>query len=136
MLRAHFDLNLTGLLPAAVQLILEHAGNDPKVGRIPLVSLRVDLFEMSTGPKYGLEALRLAEEEKLGLTAIGRRLGITKRKANLAVQYGRELRAAGLTDPYVELTSPPINASRWRERGKGHSHGRKTTEQTGSEDAA
>ena len=52
----------------------------------------VDLFPMSAGPKYGREALRLKEEGQLGLTAIGRKLGITKRCANLAVKYGKEMR--------------------------------------------
>jgi hypothetical protein len=41
----------------------------------------------------------------------------TKRQANIAVQYGEEMRAAGLIDPYIELTEPPAAASRWRPRG-------------------
>ena len=90
----------------------------------------VDLFEPSTGPKYGLAAVRLKEkaeedEEELGLTAIGRRLGINKRKANIALQYGRAMRAAGVTDPYRELTEPPAGASRWRARGSRKSQARK-----------
>ena len=67
----------------------------------------------NTDSKCNKEGLR-KEEEGLGLTKIGKRLGITKRKADIAVQYGRELRAAGLSDPYIELKKAPSNASRWR----------------------
>lgn len=113
VLRARFELNLIGLLPPQVRAALAglcDAQIDKRFGTIPML---VDLFEPSTGPQYGLVALKLAEEG-LGLTAIGGRLGITKRKANIAVQYGRELRAAGLTDPYSELSEPPADVSRWR----------------------
>ena len=33
------------------------------------------------------------------------------------MQYGEEMRAAGLIDPYIELTEPPAAASRWRPGG-------------------
>lgn len=74
----------------------------------------VNLFTPSAGPEHGLAALKLKEEDQLGLTAIGRRLGITKRQANIAVQYGKSLRTAGLEDPFVELTLAPEVASRWQ----------------------
>ena len=77
----------------------------------------VDLFQPSSGPKHGQEALRLKMEEGLGLTAIGRRLGINKRQANIAVKYGKAMQAAGLTDPYIEVKEEPESASRWRRRG-------------------
>ena len=38
----------------------------------------------------------------------------TKRQACIAIEYGEALRAAGLTDPFTELTEPPEAASRWR----------------------
>jgi hypothetical protein len=79
--------------------------------------LTVDLFEPSTGPKHGVAAERLDREEALGLTAIGRRLKITKRAAEIAVQYGRLMREAGLADAFIELTQRPSSGSRWRERG-------------------
>ena len=78
----------------------------------------VDLFEASTRPAHGLEALRLKEVESLGPTAIGRKLKISKRKADLAVQYGEALQAAGLTDPFIELKEEPVKASRWGPRDK------------------
>ena len=48
------------------------------------------------------------------LTAIGKSLGIDKHRASIALQYGRSLQAAGLTDPFIELTQPPAKASHWR----------------------
>lgn len=114
VLRARFELNLGALLPNRVWLALNGLRDDGIDAEFEKIPIMVNLFEPSTGPTYGLQALKLAEEESLGLTAIGRRLGINKRRANLAVQYGRNLRSAGLTDPYIELTAPPAAASRWR----------------------
>jgi hypothetical protein len=48
------------------------------------------------------------------LVEIGHELGISKRQAHLAVAYGRQMRVAGRTDPYIELMEPPVAASRWR----------------------
>jgi hypothetical protein len=99
---------------------------DPLLTEFERVEMLVDLFEPSTGPKYGLAALELKEQKHLGLTAIGKTLGITKRRANLATQYGAKLRAAGLTDPFLELTAPPPSASRWRlRRDQGQSPDRR-----------
>ncbi len=50
----------------------------------------------------------------LNLKLIGEELGICKPQAHRVVKYGKALEAAGLKDPYVELTSPPAAASRWR----------------------
>jgi hypothetical protein len=38
------------------------------------------------------------------------------RQAHIAVQYGRDLHLAGLSDAYVELQQSPEAASRWRFR--------------------
>jgi hypothetical protein len=114
VLRARFELNLGALLPDRVRLALDGLRDDDIDSEFEKIPIMVNLFAPSTGPMYGLRALKLSEEQNLGLTAIGRRLGITKRRANLAVQYGRKLRVAGLTDPYTELTAPPAAASRWR----------------------
>jgi len=43
---------------------------------------------------------------------------MTKRTACIARDYGKALKAAGQTDPYIELTEPPENASRWRPNGR------------------
>ena len=52
-------------------------------------------FSLPAVQRHGQEALRLKMEEGLGLTAIGRRLGINKRQANIAVKYGKAMQAAG-----------------------------------------
>ena len=119
VLRARFELRLSALLPVRTRAALADLCEGPIHEQFDRIPMLIDLFEPSTGPKYGMEALRLKEEEGLGLTAIGRKLGITKRQANIATQYGEAMRAAGMTDPYVELTAPPAAASRWRKRGEG-----------------
>ena len=130
LLRARFELRMAALLPARLRGVLASICDGPVYKQFECLPMLVDLFEPSTGPKYGLAAVRLKEkaeedEEELGLTAIGRRLGINKRKANIALQYGRAMRAAGVTDPYRELTEPPAGASRWRARGSRKSQARK-----------
>lgn len=117
VLRARFELRLAALLPARLRGVLAGICDRPVYKQFACIPMLVDLFERSAGPKHGLDALRLKEEEGLGLTAIGRRLGITKRQANIAVQYGETMRTANATDPYTELTEPPAAASRWRPRG-------------------
>jgi hypothetical protein len=117
VLRAKFELRLVALLPAQtrVALALQCGGRlEEQFERIPM---EVDLFHSSTGPRYGMAALAL-ETQGLGLTAIGKALGINKRQANIAVQYGRDLCAAGRSAPFTELTEPPVAASRWRTRGR------------------
>jgi hypothetical protein len=118
VLRGRFQFHPVGLLPPRLRLALNSRYGDDLSSKLPEwlqpVSFSVDLFQPSAGPSYGIEAERLEREKGLGLTAIGKRLGITKRKANIAVQFGRKLRAAGLTDPFIELTECPQSASRWK----------------------
>lgn len=115
VLRARFELNLAALLPARTRATLAGAYGNPEDWGFERIGISVDLFEPSTGPKYGPAAVALADQG-LGLTAIGKQLGINKRRANIAVQYGRQMRAAGVTDPFLELTSRPVKASRWGRR--------------------
>lgn len=125
VLRARFGVRLAQLLPARTRAAL--AGLHGKLDELGFerIAVTVDLFEPTTGPQYGLEALALYDQG-IGLTAIGRQLGITKRQANIAVQYGRSLREAGRTDPFIELTGAPEQASRWRAPGTGKRRGKKT----------
>ena len=114
VLRARFEIRLFALLPvktrAALTSVLGHSVAD-LFAKVPLT---VDLFDPSTGPKYGLKAVELMNKCGRHPTRIGRELGITKRQACIALDYGNALIAAGMTDPYIELTEPPSNASRWR----------------------
>ena len=116
VLRAKFGLRLASLLPARTQAALVGLLPGAIEDQFETVPLTIDLFKSSAGPQYGLAALALQESEQLSLTAIGKRLGISRRQADIAIQYGRSLRNATLTDPYVELTEPPVAASRWRRR--------------------
>lgn len=115
VLRARVRLNLLGLLPAGVAVFLGTLPEDqlPEILR-PKV-LQIDLFDSSSGPKYWQQALEL-EAKGYGLTQIGKALGITKRAANLARNYGRMMRQAGANDPFVELREAPAKASRWRDQ--------------------
>lgn len=125
VLRARFEVRLAQLLPARTRAAL--VGLHGKLDDLGFdrIVVTVDLFEPTTGPKHGLEALAL-DDQKIGLTAIGKQLKITKRKANIAVQYGRSLRETGRTDPFLELTSAPEQASRWRAPGTGKPRSKKT----------
>lgn len=120
VLRARFQIRLWALLPFATRAALAARCDGSVAEQFESIPVLVDLFEPSTGPNYGQEALRLkeGEGEELGPTAIGRRLGITKRKADLALQFGKALRAARLTDPFIELKERPVAASRWRNRSR------------------
>lgn len=79
--------------------------------------LMVNLFEPSLAPLHAMHALAFYNrdpERHATLEQIRVHLGISKRSADLALQLGRKLRAAGLSDPFVELTARPENAARWR----------------------
>ena len=115
VLRAKFELRQVDLLPAQWQALF--TGMSPGPIRVPVAAraMTVDLFKRSAGPGYFARALEMAEAGKT-LVEIGQALGITRRQAHIALQYGRDLSRAGLTDPYVELKKAPGAASRWRFR--------------------
>jgi len=112
VLRAHFDLKLMELLPDELLRVLRGTFDEVLADRLRTIPLRADLFKPSSGPRHFAQALALSEA-KLTLVAIGEKLGTAKRQAHIAVQYGKQMREAGLIDPYVELTEPPAVASRW-----------------------
>lgn len=122
--RARFEIRLWGLLPTRTRAALASMFGDDVRAHFATIPQLIDLFQRSTGPEFGLAALAL-DDQKIGLTAIGKQLGITKRQADIAVQYGRSLREAGRTDPFLELTSAPEQASRWRAPGTGKRQGKK-----------
>ena len=114
VLRARFGLETSGIVPPVVLASLIALRGDSVIDTtFETIPLTVDLYEPSTGPKYGLAALEL-KSQGLGITAIGKSLGITKRRAHIAVQYGQQLKDAGLSDPFVGLIEQPATASRWR----------------------
>jgi hypothetical protein len=114
VLRAKFTLNFISLLPECLSRLLQYDGScDGDIREVPLV---VDLFVPSNAPKHAMQAVEL-QGKGFVLEKIGEELGISKRSAHLAVQYGRAMLDRGLADPFVELTEPPADASRWREKG-------------------
>jgi DNA invertase Pin-like site-specific DNA recombinase len=113
VLRAKFDLRLAALLPEQILPALQDIHADVGTGLLHVIPMTIDLFELSAGPQHFAEALKLSKASTT-LEEIGKQLGITKRQAHIAVQYGRDLEAAGLTDPFIELTAEPTEASRWR----------------------
>lgn len=115
VLRARFRLRLAALLPGRVREAIKNLVNGPLHEQFESIPLTIDLFTRSAGPAYGQKALEL-KNQGLGLTAIGKALGITKRRAHLAVQFAEAMRDAGVTEPFTELTAAPLNASRWRTR--------------------
>jgi hypothetical protein len=119
VLRARFTMNIATLVPPKAVVPLANLVGKPLTEFFDAVPVVVELFARPVGPKWWSAALPLSEggsspgERKLSLEKIARKLGISKRAAHLAVQFGRDLREAGITDPYIELTEPP-QASRWR----------------------
>lgn len=114
ILRARFEIRLGALLPTRTRATLAGLFHDPDWSRFESIPVEIELCELSTGPKYGVKAFEMSKE--LGPTAIGKRLGISKRNACLATDYGKKMQIAGVTDPFAELTSEPEKASRWRPR--------------------
>jgi hypothetical protein len=116
VLRAEFELRLANILPAQLLDALKGERLE-SAGWSKPIPMRIDLFEPSACPKHGVRA---AELRDTGMTyqEIGRELGISKRCAWLAVQYGFKMQAAGISDPFVRVESAPTNASRWRTHEK------------------
>lgn len=54
VLRARFELNLAGLLPPQLRAAIACLSNGPIDKRFGMIPMLVDLFDPSTGPKYGL----------------------------------------------------------------------------------
>jgi DNA invertase Pin-like site-specific DNA recombinase len=115
VLRAHFDLNLVALLPDQLLTLLRNEHVQDLACQVKTVPMVVDLFEPTGPAKYWSKAMDLADA---GHTSdqIASALLTNRATANRSVQYGRALRAAGLTDPYIELTEIPEKLGRWRKR--------------------
>lgn len=117
VLRAAFELDLRVLLPRALTLQLSSAQAAAIAPLFPKILMLVVLFEPSTGPRHGLRAIAMREKgmsfKEIGLE-LGFQSGEAIRRAEIAVSFGRKLRGAGLTDPYIELSEAPAAASRWR----------------------
>jgi site-specific DNA recombinase len=114
VLRAQFELRLAALFPEQVFAALQGYPVESLAQQLLVIPMMVDLFKRSAGPLHFAEALRLSRTGRI-LEEIGQQLGIAKRQAHIAVQYGKALAAAGLTDPFLPLEQPPNAVSRWRQ---------------------
>lgn len=118
VLRAEFTLQLVQLIPANVRLHLlnpdSSCSEPPTVLRRKIV---LDLFQPSLAPLHAMRALDLHQRDRskpATLNQIAAELGISKRQAHVALQMGRQLQAAGRTDPFEPLTKCPENPARWK----------------------
>jgi len=111
--RARIVVDLAGLLSNEFRSVLSEFRGESIEDEFAPVTVMIDLFRPSTGPAYGLSAEALVRERGLIARQVAAELGITKRCADLAIAYGRALRAAGLENPFIELIEPPEKASHW-----------------------
>jgi DNA invertase Pin-like site-specific DNA recombinase len=115
VLRAELTLQLHAILPHALQKLLHgHEVEESSISLLEPKRLVVDLFTASAVPQHALRALTL--RKTMRPCDVFRELGVTKRIGSQALSLGAKLAEAGLNDPYVPLSSPPQNASRWRYR--------------------
>ncbi|WP_339613023.1 hypothetical protein [uncultured Rubinisphaera sp.] len=116
VLRAELILQLTGLLPSDFRTYLSEESLPESDREITKQSITLDLFQPSFAPKYAVEALRFYEsfpQKPPTLTEIKNHLDISRRTAHRALKMGKEMKAAGITDPFIPLTERPENVSRW-----------------------
>jgi site-specific DNA recombinase len=115
-LRAHFRLNLLGLVPAhwgrplADRVAPEDLKQLAQVHSVPLV---VDLFKR---PPRVVHAPAVYKMVSSGLTIAeaARQLALPETTANRAYRTGKAMTELGLEDAYVKLESMPKRPSRWR----------------------
>ncbi len=112
MLRAHFELNLVGLLPDDVrnQLGFDEALKDLDVTKVPVV---VDLFK---APGRIRNAGPMAELMGGGLTILqaSESLGISGWTARRAAKTAKAMAELGLSDAYIPVTAMPSRPPRWK----------------------
>ena len=103
--RAEFTITLAPLLPAALRdEQLEEVFTKRRVVNLCATSQRVNHHEAATD----LQAQGLKVRE------IGERLGIAQSAVQRALRIHRLMRSRGLTEPFVRLTSLPVNTNRLR----------------------
>jgi len=115
-LRAHFTLNLLGLLPEQWQQLLEERVQ-PEVlaaaAEMRSVPLVVDLFKRPTRIRCAKAVYELVSGG-LSIADAARRLSIPETSANRAFRTGKAMVEAGIGDPYIEVKSMPERPPRWR----------------------
>ncbi len=108
-----FDQNF--LRPRARLTLLIPSGDEDVTDEE--VQTEIDLFDPPVEIQH-LSAVRQwkTEHPEMSLEQISQALGIHHMTAKRASQIARAMQTRGLTTPYVEVTSPPASASRWKQR--------------------
>ena len=106
-------MDVAGLLSVELASVLSELQAEGIEKEFSPATVIVDLYKPSSVPAFGLKAEALNREQQLSARKVGKQLGLTKRVAHLAIQYGKAFRQAGLEVPYIELTSAPEKAAHW-----------------------
>jgi len=113
VLRGRIIVDVAGLLSVELASVLFELNGEGLEKEFEPATVTMDLFRPSTGPAYGLKAEALERERGLRLSQVAKELGLNKRRANIALQYGRAMRKSGIVDPFTELKSAPQNGAHW-----------------------
>ena len=119
VLRAEFTLQLVQLIPANVRLhLLKPESSSSETSTVLRRKIVLDLFKPSKAPLHAMRALELYQKDPTNkpatLDQIAAQLGLAKHTAHLALKMGKQLQAAGRTDPFEPLTECPENPARWK----------------------
>lgn len=117
VLRAEFTLQLTALMPNDVRLLVDGAAEPLPIRDVMKQQMSVNLFVPSKPQQHAknaLERYRAAVEYPPTLDQLAALVGISKRTAHLALQLGKQLDAAGMSEPFVRLTECPDKPARWK----------------------
>ena len=122
VLRAELTLRLVRLVPDHVDLLLNGKEEINFAGEAYQNPLSLDLFIPSKPHENAIRALEIYRsnlETPPTMEKLGKQLGISTRNAHLALQMGKEMASAGLTDPFTRLSECPPNPARWRFKNAG-----------------
>jgi DNA invertase Pin-like site-specific DNA recombinase len=131
VIRGRITVDVAGLLSVELASVLSELNAAGLEKEFSPTTVIVDLYKPSSVPAFGLKAEALSRKPQVSAFEVGKQLGLSKRVAHQAIQYGKALRQAGLEDPYVELTSAPDKAAHWGPHKKPRRPGTKSQPPTG-----
>jgi hypothetical protein len=117
VLRAELSLRLVRLMPDDLGSLLNGKEEMNFEGEAYQTPLSLDLFIPSKPHEHAIRAMEIYRanlEAPPTMVKLGKQLGISTRNAHLALQMGKEMASAGLTDPFTRLSECPPNPARWR----------------------
>lgn len=118
--RAHFTLNLLGLLPERFRDLLEDRldpAETAKLGKLISIPMVVDLFKPADRVRHA-KAVAELRDQGLSIREAGERLGLPHWRAKDAWNLARKMAELGLQDPFVKVTSKPKLPRRWVRRSQ------------------